>query len=138
MQGDNSPVLVKFPNFSTYEYLLNHQPPGLRLLLSEHYGTICCPSCACQLHLTVLWLRLFCDYHNCGITARANHNFPYFSLTISNFPDLFMTNVKFPEISRFYRWVDSGRHSQCSGQIFSERWHKTAEQQFTQYTISVS
>ena len=52
---------------------------GQRVLLSEHYATICSPSCACQLYLTVLRLCLFRDHRNYGSTSQVSHNFPDFS-----------------------------------------------------------
>jgi len=58
---------------------------------SECCGTTGSSSCACQLYLTVLRLRLFCDHRNCGTTPQANHNFH----------DLSVTSVKFPDFSRF-------------------------------------
>jgi len=64
---------------------------GLCVLLSEYCGDIDSPPCARQVYLTVLRLCLFHDYHNCTSTSQANHNFPDFTVT----------NVKFPEFSRF-------------------------------------
>jgi len=71
------------------------KPPqtSLRVLLSEYCGTIGSPSYACQPYLTVLRLHLFCDYRNYTSTSQANHNFPNFSLT----------NMKFPDFSRYSR-----------------------------------
>jgi len=96
-QGVNSPVLVKFPDFSRYFpqrhwYLLNNQrstdiPTWTPEWLLWHYLS----PCVCQLYLTVLRLCLFCDYHNCSSTPQANYNFPDFSLT----------NIKFPDFSRY-------------------------------------
>jgi len=42
-----------------------------------------------QLYFTVLRLRFFCDYHNCGSTSQANHNFQPMSnsRTFPGFPD---------------------------------------------------
>jgi len=71
------------------------KPPEVYRLLNKYFGTICNPSCACQLYLTVLRLCLFYDYHNCGNTSQANHNFADFS----------QTNVKFHNFSRFSIWV---------------------------------
>ena len=46
-----------------------------------------------HVNFRVIRLCLFCDYHNCHSTPQANHNFQDFSLT----------NVKFPDFSRFSR-----------------------------------
>jgi len=112
--GDHSPVIVKFTDFSRYfphkyQYSLNHQryTDRLRVLLSEYCGTICSPSCACQLYLTVLRLCLFCDYHNCGSAPQANYNFLDFSLT----------NVEFPDFSRWV--VTLGIGADCPRKIWT-------------------
>jgi len=81
-------------------------------------GSICSPSCAYQLCLTepgscistllnrtrVMFILnrtrvmfIFCRYHNCASTPKVKHNFSDFS----------RANVKFPDISRFPRWVAS-------------------------------
>jgi len=74
---------------------------GLCVLPSEYCGTIGSPSCACQLYLTELQLCLFRDHLNCGSTPQANHN----SLTFPNFLDISLANIKFPQFSRFAKWV---------------------------------
>jgi len=71
---------------------------GLCVLPSEYCGTICSPSCAYQLYLTVLGLYLFCDDHR-QTTIFVS------SPRLFNFPDFSLTNLKFPDFSWFTWWV---------------------------------
>jgi len=95
---------LTFPGIShrgiNIHYITRGIQTGLHVLLSEYCGTTGSPSCACQLYLTVLRLCLFCDYCNCITCYGQTHISP----TFRNFPDFYLTNVKFPNFSRFCRW----------------------------------
>jgi len=85
-----------FQVFPTETLVFVKPPKGTQrgpcVLPSEQCGTICSPSCACQLYLTVIRLNV---HFVTIVIAVAHHNFTDFSLT----------NVKFLDFSRFFRRV---------------------------------
>ena len=79
-------------HYSSWEHKAQDRPMYCILPSDTICGTICSPSCACQLYWTVNRLCLFCDHRNCVSTPQVNHNFP--DLQVGGQPETYSTVMK--------------------------------------------